>query len=163
MTAIFFALLTSWFMLHPGHCTRVEVQWNAAEHSIEMAIRIDHVDLEAAMRKRLGRPVDVQQLSDEQAEQWIGQYLRETLRFGDGKLSAEQFAWVGWQRKRISSWVYVQLTPADNGAQSIALKILSLLEVEPELNHVVTIRHGGGHETVVLSKQQPVATVPTDE
>ena len=61
--------------------------------------------LAAALRKRLGRAVQVEELSDAQAEQWIAPYLRETLRIDQSKLAPEQFTWVGWERKRFSSWL----------------------------------------------------------
>ena len=117
--------------------------------------------LAAALRKRLGRAVQVEELSDAQAEQWIAPYLRETLRIDQSKLPPEQFAWVGWERKRVSSWLYAELAPAEPPAAELSLKILTLLEVEPELNHVVTLRRGQGQTSHVLSKEKPVVVLST--
>jgi len=161
MIAVFTALLAGSLLLHPGHSTRVELQWNLQSERIELAIRIDHADLEAALRKRLGRAVRVEELTDEQAQQWIAPYLRETLRIDHGKLAPEQFSWIGWERKRASSWLYAELSPAEPPAAELSLKILTLLEVEPELNHVVTLRRGHGQTSHVLSKEKPVVVLST--
>src|SRR5690606_31780594 len=126
MLTVLITLLTGSVLLHPGHSTRVELQWNPQSDRIELAIRIDHTDLEAALRQRLGRAVRVEEFTDEQAEQWIGGYLRETLRIDETKLSPKQFKWVGWERKRISSWLYAELSPAKPAAAKLSLKILTL-------------------------------------
>ncbi len=161
MLTLFITLLAGSMLLHPGHSTRVEIQWNSQSEQIELAIRIDHADLEAALRQRLGRAVRVEELTDEQAEQWIGGYLREGLRIDEAKLSPKQFTWVGWERKRVSSWLYAELSSAKPVAAELSLKILALLEVEPELNHVVTLRRGNSQESRVLSKAKPVIAIST--
>lgn len=162
MITFLFTLLTSSLLLHPGHSTRVEVQWNEDSEQIELAIRIDHADLEAALRKRLGRVVRVEALTDEQAEQWIAPYLGDTLRIDGSKLSAHQLTWVGWERKRVSSWIYIELKPDRPVAAKVSLQIQTLLEVEPELNHVVTLRRGDQQESRVLTKEKPVIVIPTE-
>jgi len=161
MTTWLAALAVVSLLLHPGHSTRVEVQYNADSRTIELAMRIDHADLEAALGKRLGRGIAIETLTDDQAAQWIAPYLRETLRIGGKKIAESRFHWVGWERKRISSWVYVELTPEDTQSIAIPLSILTLYETEPELNHVVAIRGGKSNESVVLSKREPIVTIPT--
>ncbi len=161
MLTLLLTVLTSTWLLHPGHSTRVEVQWNGESERIELAIRIDHGDLEAALRKRLGRVVRIEALTDQQAQQWIAPYLHDTLRLDGSKLTAEQFTWVGWERKQISSWIYTELKPEQPAATQLSLQILTLLEVEPELNHVVTLRQGEQQESRVLSKEKPVIVITT--
>lgn len=161
MTPWIAALAAVSLLLHPGHSTRVEVQFNVDSRTIELAMRIDHADLESALRKRLGRAIVIESLTDEQAAQWISPYLRETLRFDGERIAESRFHWVGWERKRISSWVYAELTPDDTDADSIALSILTLYETEPDLNHVVTIRAAKSTTSAVLSKQEPIVTIPT--
>ena len=162
MTASWGAALVSLsLLLHPGHSTRVEVQFNADSRTIELAMRIDHADLESALRKRLGRGIAIETMTDDQAAEWIAPYLRETLRIDGEKIAESRFHWVGWERKRISSWVYAELTPEDTDAASIALSILTLYDTEPELNHVVTIRSAKSTTSAVLSKQEPIVTIPT--
>jgi hypothetical protein len=159
MILVHAATLACLLTLHPGHSTRVEVQWNEERQSIELAMRIDHADLESALRKRLGAPVTVEGLTAEQAELQVGRYLRDTIRVDGVKPTQQQFSWIGWERKRISSWIYVELSTEDNDRDSVELKIMSLLEVEPELNHVVMLRQAGRQRSVVLSIDKPVVTI----
>jgi hypothetical protein len=161
MTIRIAALAAVSLLLHPGHSTRVEVQFNADSGTIELAMRIDHADLEAALGKRLGRGIAIETLTDDQAAEWIAPYLRETLRIEGQKIAESRFHWVGWERKRISSWVYAELTPEDTDATTVPLSILTLYETEPELNHVVTIRGVKSTDSVVLSKREPIVNIPT--
>ena len=147
-------------MLHPGHSTRVELQYNSTDQVIEMAMRIDHSDLEAALRGRYGRPLVIEKLTDGEARELIAPYLSQTLRINGRKLSETAMNWVGWERKRISTWVYVEIDVSDNKADQLELTILTLLESEPELNHVVAVTHGGKSSTTVTSKQKPTVTIP---
>lgn len=158
MLTTLLATLLATLLLHPGHSTRVELQAGADAKSIELAMRIDHADLEAALRKRLRRPIVIERLSDEEAETWIGDYLRDTLRLEGAEIDPERFQWVGWERKRISSWLYVELELPDAETaipETVMLRIETLLEVEPELNHVVSLREGDRPKSVVLTKEQP--------
>lgn len=157
-------------LLHPGHSTRVEVQFNSADQVIELAMRIDHSDLETALRERYGRPLVIEKMTDEEASELIAPYLQQTLRVNRQKLDNKSFNWVGWERKRISTWVYVELQVSDfiaavtanqnSQASQIELTILTLLEAEPELNHVVAVIHGGKNISTVTSKQKPNVTIP---
>lgn len=168
--ALVFTVLMATMMLHPGHSTRVEVQYNPADQVIELAMRIDHSDLETALRKRYSRPLVIEKMTDEEASELIAPYMQQTLRINGQKLSDDAFTWVGWERKRISTWVYVELSlsdvlaivseKSDTPASEIELTILTLLETEPELNHVVAVIDDGKTSSTVTSKQKPTVTIP---
>jgi hypothetical protein len=89
----------------------------------------------------------------------IAPYLSQTLRIDGRKLNETAMNWVGWERRRISTWVYVEIDVADIKADQLELTILTLLETEPELNHVVAVMHAGKSSTTVTSKQKPNVTV----
>jgi len=168
--AVVSTILVATMLLHPGHSTRVEVQYNPANQVVEVAMRIDHSDLESALRKRYGRPLVIEKMTDEEASDLIAPYLQQTLRINRQKLNEESFTWVGWERKRISTWVYVELSVADflghdsssspSPRREIELTILTLLETEPELNHVVAVKDGGTTLTTVTTKQKSKVTIP---
>ncbi len=171
MNAILASIVTlAAMVLHPGHSTRVEVQFNSSDQVIELAMRIDHSDLETALRKRYGRSLVIEKLTDEEASELIAPYLQQTLRINGQKLGDTAFNWVGWERKRISTWVYVELqvsdfinTVSDNPDSTpnqIELTILTLLETEPELNHVVAVMHPGKTTSAVTTKRKPNVTIP---
>lgn len=161
MTAILAScVIMASMLMHPGHSTRVEVQYNPVDQVIEMAMRIDHSDLESALQNRYGRPLMIEKMTEEEGRELIAPYLRQTLRINGVKLSDTAMNWVGWQRKRISTWVYVEIQVSDIKASELELTILTLLETEPELNHVVAVMHGGKSSSTVTSKQKPTVTIP---
>ena len=147
-------------LLHPGHSTRVEVQYNPVDQVIELAMRIDHSDLESALRGRYGRPLVIEQLTDDEARDLIAPYLQQTLKINGRKLSDTAMNWVGWERRRISTWVYVEIEVADIKSDQLELTILTLLETEPELNHVVAVMQAGKSSSTVTSKQKPTVMIP---
>lgn len=160
-------------LLHPGHSTRVELQYNPDSRVIEMAMRIDNGDLEAALRKRYDETIVVERMTDEDAVRWLAPYLQETLRLDGKKLGADRFTWVGWERKRLSTWVYAELAIVDGGAdrsprqdmesEGVELAILTLLEIEPELNHVVTRIDAEKRTTIVTTRRKPAVVIPVPE
>jgi len=171
MSGVLFAAVTLGLLMHPGHSTRVELQYNATTQVIEMSIRIDHADLESALKKRHLRNWVLEEITDEQAQDLIGEYWRDSLRINGAKVDQSMFQWVGWDRKRASTWLYAELRLDQLTLESpdIALTILALYEVEPELNHVVAVRstmHGGDLKSnmdkvksMVLSKQKSTVTI----
>ncbi|TVP96396.1 MAG: hypothetical protein EA381_17315 [Planctomycetaceae bacterium] len=164
MTTLFPLLLSGLLTFHPGHSTRVELQVNAEQRTLELAMRIDHSDLESALRKRFGIPLITEKMQDDEAQERIGTYLRESLRLDNASLRPTQFRWVGWERRRLSSWIYAEivLAGADEPLpETFTLEIKTLLEVEPELNHVVAIRQGEQTRSVVLDRTQPRVRIPT--
>jgi len=173
-------------LMHPGHSTRVELQYNSANMTFEMAMRIDHADLESALRKRAdllasadttstraasARPWVLEEINDAQAKELVGEYLRETLRVNGARIDRARFQWIGWERKRSSTWIYAELKldqqNVDDG--QAALSILTLYETEPELNHVVAVRQPASEgdqksgvdkvKSMVLSKQKSTVTI----
>lgn len=156
---------TALMLLHPGHSTRIEIEAGPNGRSLELAMRIDHADLEAALRKRYPDAVAIERISDDEAAKRIGEYLRQTIRIDQAELPRERFRWVGWERKRLTTWAYVELILADEPApppSSVSLTIRTLLEIEPDLNHVVTLRSGPKTTSFVLGKDKPSLKIPLD-
>jgi len=164
------AVLLASMLLHPGHSTRVEVQFNAKDQIIELSMRVDHGDLETALRKRYDRSLVMETMTDEDAMELIAPYLQQTLRINGKKLTDQSFNWIGWERKRLSTWLYAELRVSDwidarsensdPQASAIELSLLTLLETEPELNHVVAVMHDGKTTSTVTSKRKPKVAIP---
>jgi len=145
-------------LLHPGHMTRIEIRASDDAKSIEVAMRIDSSDLELALKARLKKPVDVGSLSDDQAQKLVGDYLRNTITANGEKLSEEQFCWVGWERKTRHSWIYFELQVPAGESQAIDLRVRTLFEVEPALQHVVVLaKNVGDRSEILLNADQAIS------
>lgn len=128
-------------------------------HRIEVAMKINSSDLESALKRRLGVPVDLEVWSEEQAKKNICDYLRSTLFLHGKPLSDDQFKWVGWQPQATHVWLFFELPVLDPGKQDCSLQIKSLYEVEPEMQHVVALSDNAGDRTVIVRNADSPVTI----
>ena len=131
----------------------------AEDRQVEVAMRIDSTDLESALKAQHKKNFDLQAMSDDDAEQIVDGYLRGTLTLGGEKLTKEQFRWVGWQKEARHAWVYFELPLAERREKTLQLKIRTLFEVEPELQHVVVLGDNAGKRTVIVSDGETVVEI----
>lgn len=150
---IMIILIAMALLLHPGHMTRIEIRASDDGKSIEIAMRIDAADLEAALKARVKKPVDLSKLSDDEAQKLVGEYLRATITANGEKLTEDQFAWVGWERKSKTpyAWIYFEMRIPSVQGQMLNLHVRTLFEVEPALKHVVVLAENIGNRTEILS------------
>lgn len=141
-------------VMHPGHMTRIEIRASDDATSLEVAMRIDSTDLEAALKRRLKKAVDVQSLSDEDAKQLVGDYLRQTLSIDGRNRPDGACRWVGWQRHPRHVWVYFELPILKADPPTLKLRIRSLFEVEPELRHLVVLGKNVGDQSIIITDPQ---------
>ena len=153
------AMLLCLFALHPGHMTRMEMRISDDSRCIETAMKMSATDLEAALKRRFGRSVRIETLSDEDAMKNIGDYLRSTILFQNDPLSKEQFKWIGWQKKATYVWVFFEIHTLEPEKPATQLQIRSLFEVEPEIQHVVVLADNAGDRTVILRESTSDITV----
>ena len=145
-------------LLHPGHMTRIEIRASDDAKSLEVAMRIDALDLESALKARFKKTVDLGALSDEQAQKLVGDYLRNTITANGEKLTDDQFRWVGWERKTRHVWVYFELQIPLDENQTVDLRVRTLFEVEPSLQHVVVLaKNVGNRSEILLNADQAIS------
>ena len=150
-------------MLHPGHMTRIEVRQSDEGNLLEIAMRIDTTDLEAALKRRTKAPVDIESMTDDQAKSVISQYLAETIRLGSNKGKKPQVGWVGLEKHPRHVWVFFELSLPAKESASVELTINTLLEVEPELQHVVVLGDNLGDRTVIVTGQDKPIVLRTSQ
>ncbi len=151
--------LLTLILLHPGHATRIELGLSEVASKVEVAIRFDAADLEAALRKSTGKAVDIASSKDDEAKEWLSTYLRRTWLIDGAKLNEKQFHWVGWEREHGQVWVYFELSHAEppaSGKKKVKLQVQSLFEVEPEVQHVLVDRTQGVATTRIVRSSEKV-------
>ncbi len=148
-------------MLHPGHMTRVEIRIGDDHRVLEIAMRIDAADMESALKRRDKTAVDIESLSDADAERLIGKYLRDTVIIANAKIAIERFQWVGWQKGKRHLWAYFEITlPKASNNQPNQLFLKTLFDVEPELQHIVVLTDRNSSRTVIITKPDQPLTIP---
>jgi hypothetical protein len=152
-----FALLVA-ALLHPGHATRLEIRQSDEGSVLEVAMRIETSDLEAALKRRHKSVVDIDSLSKSGARTIIGEYLSETLSFKSNDSDNQKLNWIGCEKHARHVWVFFELPLPQPRDAEVQLIVNSLFEVESELQHVVVLGDNVGDRTVIVSsRDKPIA------
>jgi hypothetical protein len=145
-----FWLMALSLVMHPGHATRVELTLSADHKRCEVAMRIDALDIERALKQKHDKSFDVDSMNDDAAKDLIGSYLRDTILLSGRKLLKSDFAWVGWQREPTRIWIYFELPLKEAETAVNRLQMKSFFEVEPEIQHLFVIEDAQGPRTVIV-------------
>jgi hypothetical protein len=154
------SVLLAMFM-HPGHMTRIEIRASDDSAVLEIAMRMDIADLEAALKRRTKQVIDVDTLSEKDAQVMIGAYLSETIRIGSDKPAKTPLTWLGLEKHPRHLWIFFELPIAKSPPASVSLVVNTLMEVEPEIQHVIVLDDNVGDRTIVVSGPDKAVAVPT--
>ncbi|MEZ6118807.1 MAG: DUF6702 family protein [Pirellulaceae bacterium] len=131
---------------HPFHVSTAEANWNPESKMLEVAVKLDVLDLQNAVRQSSQTKV---QITDVQAaDALVQKYVRTRLQFrlGDKKELAE-WTWVGYEVDLKSAWLYLEL-PLPNGAAELKISNTLLFgDVFGQVNYM-TIQQADQHATV---------------
>ena len=122
VAALFLCSLPEQVVAHPFHVSFAEVDWNAADGVLEVAVKIDPDDLESEVRLHCGKRIKIE---DEASARYIANYLFGNLRFerpssarvtkpkragkvGTGKTSPK-YTWIGSEIDEKTAWLYFEI------------------------------------------------------
>jgi hypothetical protein len=121
---------------HTFHTSLMQMEYNASEKTVEVAVQVFSHDLENILSRRSGRSVRLNKTPD--ANQLTLAYFREafTLKNRDGE--EKTFAWVGMQQKTDAVWLYLEAKMPEglDGAEVRNRIFFDLLEDQVNLVHV---------------------------
>ena len=91
---------------HPYNETHAEVEYNPESGCLEVALRLDPLALEEALRRSAGQPVDLDHTTGVTA--LITEYLRERFQVREeGRLAP--LHWIGKELEANEAWAYFEL------------------------------------------------------
>ncbi len=95
---------------HPFHETLTQIEQNSVAGTLEVAIRIDAVDLDQMIERWLGQRIDLER--DVRAERSMELWLRERLavRLPSGERAS--MTWIGHEFEGPFCWLYVEFAVA---------------------------------------------------
>lgn len=103
---------------HPYHVSVAELNWNSRSNAFEVAMCVWPADLEKAVSRQQGTPVDLD-LQDN-VDPLIEQYVQSRFSIchaSDPKPVAGKFRWVGHQRDLKQAWLFFEISiPSDGEA-----------------------------------------------
>ena len=91
---------------HPAHETNAEMVWNAKTRSLEVALQLRGIDLEAALTKKRSRKVDLDATRDVDAR--IQEYIASafTVRLQAGQSVRPKYVGKNIEARRV--WLYFE-------------------------------------------------------
>jgi len=99
---------------HPFHETLAQIEHNTSANTLEMAMRIDAIDLDQMVERWLGERIDIEH--DSRGERSTELWLRERLaaRLPDG--SPASMTWIGSEFQGPFAWLYVEFDAPKSAA-----------------------------------------------
>lgn len=139
-------------LLHPFHISFAEAQWNETGNRLNVALRLDPRDLDAALSASTGRRIVLEKESEARAAELLTEYLRDAIFITGSAAEAratekqaiaarhKRFHWVGFEHELRYVWVYFELERPP-GAESLWLTNRVMIEAEPtQINTLQLVR-----------------------
>ena len=156
-------LTSSAAFAHPYHVSRTELNWNATTGNFEVALCLWPADLEKALSRDQGKPIDLDKV--ENLDELLKAYVEKTFLIRslksdskEGKTSATEESatktptvrWVGHEKNLKQAWLYFEVvvdkTPAKWTVENRAFFELN----EDQLNYLQVT--AGKNFDVLISK-----------
>ena len=142
---------------HKFHTSFTEADYNAAERSLQIALRTFPDDLENVLSRRGGKAVRLDRKKE--AEPLLAAYLRETFQLKNARGEAVKLSWIGMDAGVDSAWLYFEahLPEGPAGTQLRHQFMFDLYDDQINLvnikrdgkKHALTFKNGDGFQTLV--------------
>ncbi len=122
---------------HPFHETLTQVEQNLDANTLEVAIRIDALDLDQMIERWLGERIDIEH--DPRAERSTELWLRERLGVRLASGDRAPMTWIGREFDGPFCWMYVEFT-VDRNEPFVDLAHIVLFDWHPgPVNRIVGV------------------------
>jgi hypothetical protein len=121
---------------HTFHTSLMQMDYNAAEQSVEIAVQVFAHDLETILSRRARRRVRLDRTPDAQALTFA--YLREAVNIKNREGQDKTLSWVGMESKADAVWLYLETKMPEGlaGAQIRNRIFFDLLDDQVNLIHL---------------------------
>ena len=149
---------------HPFHSTIAEVEWNAKSKSLEIALSVWPVDLEAVLAKSEKIREDVEgpiSLDDETQKEVLDQGIRAYVnqRFRRTDVDDNQkINWLGFEIEKDSVWCYFEIKDVEAGELEFENRLF--FELHPDQQNTILLKQGRKRAAVHFVGEHPVQTLP---
>ena len=96
-------------MKHPFYISVVDIKQDAKQQSLNVSVRLFTSDLEDALRKTMGKPIDVLHPKNKtEMDSMVCYYIKKRLAIQvNGKLQTLHF--IGYEKEEESVWAYLEI------------------------------------------------------
>lgn len=147
---------------HPFYASIAEMEWNRETGCLEVAVRLDPEDLEAALRMSCGRRIVLEK--EPKLDELLATYtqksffVRPRLSENGRKQNPVKLKWVGHELTPTYVWIYFEL-PLPDGTRAIDIRQVMFVEVAPQQVNTVTVRFGKRFLSVNCTKDRDEQTI----
>jgi len=145
---------------HPCHSSIAEAEWNAKTGRLEIALQVNPVDLEQALRRLADRPIDLDKSAG--IDRLIQKYLARSFfaREPDGKQA--KLIWVGHEVDVKDAWLYFEV-PLKKGPENVTFGLAFFLELLPDQANTINFRVGKLRKSLTFTADQLEAVFRTSQ
>ena len=138
---------------HPAHETNAEMVWNSRTRSLEVALQLRGVDLEAALTKKGARKVNLDDTPDVDAR--IREYIENVfeVRSQAGQPVPPKYAGKDIEAQRV--WLYFEFPLRTDSPFEVAVTNRFLFGTLENQRNKITLRVGESRESLVFDEQHP--------
>ena len=143
---------------HKYYTSLARVEYNAAEKTVEITLRIFADDLELALTRRAGGEVRLDRT--EGAERLVLAYLRDTFELRNREGEGKALKWVGMELRAGVAWLYVEAEMPE-GLAGARLRDHVLCELFAGQVNTVSVRYPGARGDLVFVRGDGERAVPS--
>lgn len=141
---------------HDFHASVTQMQYNQAEKTFEISVRMFTDDLEKALSQELGKPVRLS--GGQKTDAILEKYIRAHVAYVTPQRQPKVINYVGHEVEADANWIYLEM-PCSEAFRGGLLKQNVLMEAFDDQVNMVNIQYLGQKKTFVFRKNQPVQDV----
>ena len=132
---------------HKFYTSLARVEYNAAEKTVEVTLRVFADDLELALKRRTGREVRLDKTKD--ADRLVQSYVRDAFEIKNRAGERKSLRWVGMELRAGVAWLYLE-TAMPEGLAGARLSDQLFFELFDEQVNTVSVRYPGARVDLVF-------------
>ena len=136
--------------LHPVHTTVTQMQYNAAEKSFEVSIRLFTDDLEAALTKENNNQ-RVRLSPRDNNDLLLERYLRKHFALVNARRQRKVFQYVGREQETDATWIYVEI-PYNEPVSGCLVEQSVLMDAFPDQMNLVNVSYLTQKKTLLFKQ-----------
>lgn len=140
--------------IHPIHLSITNVDFNEANHALEITHRFFVEDFEQRLEKEYGVELYLGTPSEHpEADQYIQQFLGQNFNIIVNKKEVERI-FIGKEIESEAIWVYIEV-PKVKKLQQASVKNNILTDTFADQRNFINFKHPNGKKAVILTAQKP--------
>ena len=131
---------------HPYHVSLAEIEFNQTTGNFEVALCVWPADLEKALSRQLGRPVDLDTIED--LDEKLAQYVSSCFQINNAKGEEAKIRWVGHEKDLKKAWLYFEVQ-TKQASSKWTLENRVFFELNEDQTNQVNLRIGSKRSSSV--------------